>query len=107
MAAWSRWLPAGCRRLLPGVVCGAGGLTALWWAVSGSADESVLVLGWSLGLLPVHVTLRGPWTGGGRVVRRPGHRRVRGTGPRPSGDVEESRRRSGRTGRRDGERPAS
>lgn len=98
MAAWRRWLPGRCRRILPVAICGTGCAAGVWWSAEGGppVEAVIVLLGWGLGLLPVHVTLRGPWSGGGKVVRRSGHRSVPEHG-RSRG--RQRRRPSGRQGR--------
>ena len=78
MAALSRWLLARC--VLPAlcVVCVGGWCWAVWRLAGGRGgpeEAMALVLGWGLGLLPVHVSLRGPWSARRRSVRRLGGNR--------------------------------
>lgn len=70
MAALSRWLLARC--VLPALCVGGWGW-AVWRLAGGRGgheEAMALVLGWGLGLLPVHVSLSGPWSVRRRSVRR-------------------------------------
>ncbi|GGO56809.1 hypothetical protein GCM10012287_51240 [Streptomyces daqingensis] len=81
MAALNGGLPGRGRSVLPVVLCVVWCCLVAWWPEEHAAPGTVFVLlGWGLGLLPVHVTLRGPWSGRGRCVRRPGRRAVRRSG---------------------------
>ncbi len=70
MSALSRSMLARCVVSAVGTAIWAGAVWRLALGEAGPAAAMVAVLGWGLGLIPVHVTLRRP---GERPVRRIGH----------------------------------
>lgn len=90
------------RRVLTGA-CAAAAAWLLWRLTAPGAppgEAMAAVLGWGLGLIPVHVTLRAPdHRKGRRVVRRPAECYERETAERRTDGREGRVRGTGRWGR--------